>query len=86
MRELLKRMLAEQQRTNRLLGFAVYFGGGLVASWMLRWYSWFCAGITFCVAAPIGRCDCCTLQSLLETGYNRVKVWLSDETRTLRAR
>ena len=27
--ELLKRVLAEQRRTNMLLGVAVYFGGGL---------------------------------------------------------
>ncbi|RZA10715.1 MAG: ubiquinone biosynthesis regulatory protein kinase UbiB, partial [Proteobacteria bacterium] len=40
---LLKRMLAEQRRTNMLLGFAVYFGGGLAAGiavvqLFMRWY------------------------------------------------
>ena len=41
--QLLKRLLAEQQRTNWLLGVAVYFGGGLilgilVVQLMLQWY------------------------------------------------
>ena len=41
--ELLKRLLAEQRRTNALLGFAVYFGGGLIVGvlliqMVLRWY------------------------------------------------
>ncbi|MGH8808258.1 MAG: ubiquinone biosynthesis regulatory protein kinase UbiB, partial [Noviherbaspirillum sp.] len=41
--ELLKQLLAEQKRTNLLLGFAVYFGGGLiggilVVQLLLRWY------------------------------------------------
>ncbi len=41
--ELLKRLIAEQRRTNMLLGFAVYFGGGLVGGiiivqLLLRWY------------------------------------------------
>ncbi|HZW14599.1 MAG TPA: ubiquinone biosynthesis regulatory protein kinase UbiB [Noviherbaspirillum sp.] len=44
--ELLKQLIAEQRRTNLLLGFAVYFGGGLiggiiVAQLMLRWYPFF---------------------------------------------
>lgn len=41
--QLLKRLLAEQQRTNWLLGVAVYFGGGLilgvlVVQLLLQWY------------------------------------------------
>ncbi|MGE5649593.1 ubiquinone biosynthesis regulatory protein kinase UbiB [Noviherbaspirillum sp. UKPF54] len=41
--DLLKELIAEQRRTNRLLGFGVYFGGGLavgiVAAQILnRWY------------------------------------------------
>jgi ubiquinone biosynthesis protein len=41
--ELLKQLVAEQRRTNRFLGFIVYFGGGLaggiiLAQVMLRWY------------------------------------------------
>ena len=41
--DLLKQLIAEQRRTNLLLGFAVYFGGGLaggvlVAQLLLRWY------------------------------------------------
>lgn len=41
---LLQRLLAEQRRTNLLLGIAVYFGGGLVAGilvvqLLLRWHS-----------------------------------------------
>jgi ubiquinone biosynthesis protein len=41
--ELLKQLVAEQKRTNLFLGFAVYFGGGLiggiiVAQLLLRWY------------------------------------------------
>jgi ubiquinone biosynthesis protein len=41
--ELLKRLLAEQRRTNLLLGVAVYFGGGLLGGillvqLLLRWY------------------------------------------------
>jgi ubiquinone biosynthesis protein len=41
--ELLKRVLAEQRRTNTLLGVAVYFGGGLAAGvalvqFLMRWY------------------------------------------------
>ncbi|HEX7635375.1 MAG TPA: ubiquinone biosynthesis regulatory protein kinase UbiB, partial [Noviherbaspirillum sp.] len=41
--ELLKQLVAEQRRTNRLLGFAVCFGGGLtvgfvVAQVLIRWY------------------------------------------------
>lgn len=44
--ELLKRMLAEQQRTNLLLGIAVYFGGGLLGGVLLmqivmRWNNFF---------------------------------------------
>ena len=44
--ELLKRVLAEQQRTNFLLGLAVYFGGGLIGGILLmqlvtRWYHFF---------------------------------------------
>jgi ubiquinone biosynthesis protein len=40
--EMLKRMLAEQKRTNLLLGFAIYFGGGLLGGillvqLLLRW-------------------------------------------------
>jgi ubiquinone biosynthesis protein len=40
--ELLKRLIAEQKRTNILLGIAVYFGGGLLAgivlvNLLLRW-------------------------------------------------
>ena len=41
--DLLKRVLAEQRRTNMLLGLAVYFGGGLalgvvVVQLFMRWY------------------------------------------------
>jgi ubiquinone biosynthesis protein len=41
---LLSRLLAEQKRTNLLLGVAVYFGGGLVVGILvvqlfLRWHS-----------------------------------------------
>lgn len=41
--ELLKRVLAEQKRTNLLLGIAIYFGGGLLGGvllmqFFLRWY------------------------------------------------
>ncbi len=41
--ELLKQLLAEQKRTNMLLGFAMYFGGGLIGGillvqLLLRWY------------------------------------------------
>jgi ubiquinone biosynthesis protein len=41
--ELLKQLITEQKRTNLLLGFAVYFGGGLlggilIAQLLLRWY------------------------------------------------
>jgi ubiquinone biosynthesis protein len=41
---MLKKMLAEQQRTNLLLGIAVYFGGGLLGGILLmqilmRWYN-----------------------------------------------
>jgi ubiquinone biosynthesis protein len=41
--ELLKRLLIEQRRTNALLGFAVFFGSGLIAGVLLlqillRWY------------------------------------------------
>jgi ubiquinone biosynthesis protein len=41
--DLLKRLLAEQKRTNMLLGFAIYFGGGLmggilIVQLFLRWY------------------------------------------------
>ncbi|WP_151635543.1 ubiquinone biosynthesis regulatory protein kinase UbiB [Noviherbaspirillum aerium] len=41
--ELLRQLIAEQRRTNLLLGFAVYFGGGLaggilVAQLAMRWY------------------------------------------------
>jgi ubiquinone biosynthesis protein len=41
---LLQRLLAEQRRTNLLLGIAVYFGGGLilgilVVQLLLRWHS-----------------------------------------------
>jgi ubiquinone biosynthesis protein len=44
--ELLKRVLAEQKRTNLLLGVAVYFGGGLavgvvLVQFILRWYHLF---------------------------------------------
>jgi ubiquinone biosynthesis protein len=44
--ELLKRVLAEQKRTNLLLGVAVYFGGGLavgvvLVQFVLRWYHLF---------------------------------------------
>jgi ubiquinone biosynthesis protein len=40
--ELLKQLLAEQKRTNLLLGVAVYFGGGLlggllIAQMLMRW-------------------------------------------------
>ncbi|KRB92288.1 ubiquinone biosynthesis regulatory protein kinase UbiB [Noviherbaspirillum sp. Root189] len=40
---LLKQLIAEQRRTNMLLGIAVYFGGGLaggilIAQLLLRWY------------------------------------------------
>ncbi|MDQ9168966.1 ubiquinone biosynthesis regulatory protein kinase UbiB [Oxalobacteraceae bacterium R-40] len=46
MEHLLKRMLAEQQRTNLLLGIAIYFGGGLLGGILLmqilmRWYHFF---------------------------------------------
>jgi ubiquinone biosynthesis protein len=42
--DLLKRLIAEQKRTNMLLGIAVYFGGGLLAgilvvNFLLRWAS-----------------------------------------------
>jgi ubiquinone biosynthesis protein len=42
--ELLKHLIAEQKRTNFLLGIAIYFGGGLlggiaVAQLILHWYS-----------------------------------------------
>ena len=41
--ELLKQLIAEQRRTNMLLGFGIYFGGGLtigvvVAQILIRWY------------------------------------------------
>lgn len=41
--DLLKELIAEQRRTNRLIGFGVYFGGGLavgiaVAQMLTRWY------------------------------------------------
>ncbi|RZI43535.1 ubiquinone biosynthesis regulatory protein kinase UbiB [Herbaspirillum sp. HC18] len=41
--ELLKQLVTEQKRTNRLLGFIVYFGGGLaggiiLAQALLRWH------------------------------------------------
>ncbi|WP_194720624.1 ubiquinone biosynthesis regulatory protein kinase UbiB [Noviherbaspirillum malthae] len=41
--ELLRQLIAEQRRTNLLLGFAVYFGGGLaggilVTQLLMRWY------------------------------------------------
>ena len=41
--ELLRQLLAEQQRTNRILGFVLYFGGGLAGGALLlqmflRWY------------------------------------------------
>jgi ubiquinone biosynthesis protein len=41
---LLQRLLAEQRRTNLLLGIAVYFGGGLilgilVVQFLLRWHA-----------------------------------------------
>ncbi len=41
---LLQRLLAEQRRTNLLLGIAVYFGGGLilgiiVVQLLLRWHA-----------------------------------------------
>jgi ubiquinone biosynthesis protein len=41
--ELLKELVAEQRRTNKLLGFIVFFGGGLaggiiLTQVMLRWY------------------------------------------------
>ncbi|HJU70769.1 MAG TPA: ubiquinone biosynthesis regulatory protein kinase UbiB [Paucimonas sp.] len=41
--ELLRQLLAEQRRTNRMLGFAIYFGGGLIGGMILvqlflRWY------------------------------------------------
>jgi ubiquinone biosynthesis protein len=44
--ELLKQLVAEQKRTNMLLGLVVYFGGGLiggiiVAQLLLRWYHYF---------------------------------------------
>jgi ubiquinone biosynthesis protein len=43
--DLLKRLIAEQKRTNMLLGIAVYFGGGLLGgillvSLLLRWAHW----------------------------------------------
>jgi ubiquinone biosynthesis protein len=44
--DLLKRVLAEQKRTNLLLGVAVYFGGGLavgvaLVQFILHWYHLF---------------------------------------------
>ncbi|RJF97679.1 ubiquinone biosynthesis regulatory protein kinase UbiB [Noviherbaspirillum saxi] len=41
--DLLKQLIAEQRRTNMLLGIAIYFGGGLaggilIVQLMLRWY------------------------------------------------
>lgn len=41
--ELLQELIAQQRRTNRLLGFAAFFGGGLiggflVAQLLMRWY------------------------------------------------
>jgi len=41
--QLLRQLLAEQQRTNRILAFVLYFGGGMVAGALLlqgflRWY------------------------------------------------
>ncbi len=41
--QLLKHLLEEQRRTNRMLGFAIYFGGGLIGGVVLvqlflRWY------------------------------------------------
>jgi ubiquinone biosynthesis protein len=40
---LMKQLLEEQRRTNRILGFAIYFGGGLIGGMLLvqlfvRWY------------------------------------------------
>lgn len=35
--ELLRRLIAEQERTNQLLGFAVYFGGGLLGGILVAW-------------------------------------------------
>jgi ubiquinone biosynthesis protein len=42
--QLLRRLIAEQQRTNTLLGLAVYFGGGLITGILvvqlfLRWHA-----------------------------------------------
>ena len=42
--QLLKQLLEEQKRTNRLVGFAIYFGGGLIGGMLLvqlflRWYA-----------------------------------------------
>jgi ubiquinone biosynthesis protein len=44
--ELLKRLVAQQERTNLLLGIAIYFGGGLLGGILLvqiftRWYYFF---------------------------------------------
>ncbi len=44
--ELIRRLIVEQERTNRLLGFAVYFGGGLLGGILLvqayaHWYHFF---------------------------------------------
>jgi ubiquinone biosynthesis protein len=44
--ELIKQLISEQKRTNLLLGFAVYFGGGLaggilISQLLLRWYGLF---------------------------------------------
>ena len=44
--QLLKRLIAEQRRTNRLIEIAIYFGGGLLAGFLavqlfLRWYETF---------------------------------------------
>ena len=41
--DMLKRLIAEQKRTNALLGYSIFFGGGLVAGIVLvrlfsRWY------------------------------------------------
>jgi ubiquinone biosynthesis protein len=41
--QLLRQLLAEQQRTNRILGFVLYFGGGMIGGALLlqaflRWY------------------------------------------------
>ena len=40
--DLLRRLLAEQRRTNLLLGIAIYFGGGLLGGILLArlWLHW----------------------------------------------